>query len=212
MAGLADQAIRLKRTRWKDPQILAEELFLILLQDQANDPGPTNITFPDDSNTQAPFEIIPDPLDGFLLPDLELPLPNPNPAELEQDAPEEVDQAGTRRRKRTKTITQVLRTVMPGVVTDGSGDTYACTLYPNGPDEDGVAVTGVKQLQIDSGETIPTGTWGMVFRFTRYKIITTEVVELGAGTQVERVISKTTRVKVVKRSHCMQIPVWLSDV
>jgi hypothetical protein len=51
--------------------------------------------------------------------------------------------------------------VMPGVVQGGSGDTYSVTVYPKGTGAAGQTVT-VKQLQINSVETIPAGTWALV--------------------------------------------------
>ncbi len=50
---------------------------------------------------------------------------------------------------------------IPGIVTGGSGDTYTMTIYPDGTDQAGQSVQ-VKQLQIDSGETIPVDSWELV--------------------------------------------------
>jgi len=50
---------------------------------------------------------------------------------------------------------------MPGQVVSGGGSSYLCTVYPNG--SAGAAITvNVEQLQIDSSETIPAGTWAIV--------------------------------------------------
>lgn len=50
---------------------------------------------------------------------------------------------------------------MPGFVVSGSGDSYLCTVYPNGTGNPGIDVL-VTQLFIDSSETIPSGTPAIV--------------------------------------------------
>ena len=52
--------------------------------------------------------------------------------------------------------------VFPGKVLSGTGDTYQVAIYRGGLSRDPTTVT-VKQLQIDSAETIPVNTWATVF-------------------------------------------------
>lgn len=74
MAGLREQAVRLLRTKWRNAQPLAEELFLILLQAIEPETGPVNIDLGDG---QGPIQVPPrqalDPFGQFQLPDLMLP-------------------------------------------------------------------------------------------------------------------------------------------
>lgn len=51
---------------------------------------------------------------------------------------------------------------VPGKVLSGTGSTYQVQLYPNGPSAAAGATVSVKQLQIDSGATIPVNTWAIV--------------------------------------------------
>lgn len=51
---------------------------------------------------------------------------------------------------------------VPGKILSGSGSSYTVELYANGPSKASTKEVTVTQLQIDSGETIPAGTWTFV--------------------------------------------------
>ena len=51
--------------------------------------------------------------------------------------------------------------VFAGEIVSGSGDTYTVNVYENGLSS-GAVTRSVRQLQIDSGDTIPAGTWAMI--------------------------------------------------
>lgn len=142
--GLADSAIRLRRVNWKnDAQLLAEELFLILLQDTDPTTGPINITISGGQPAIAGEDALPTfsltPLSGipdFPLPDLNLPefqlnLPAfDNPQNQQQTAEPSSDGQYT---ILTTAKDQYLRVSLPGLVQADLGDGFfSVRLMPNG--------------------------------------------------------------------------------
>lgn len=216
---LREQAVRLRRTKWKDKvDLLADEIFQILSSVPDTSPGQVTI---DQGDGLPPITLPPNftdsPFGDFVLPDLDLPSYDSNPVGVERTAIPDplngLDNQPTRYLKTTKYI-QRTRVVCPGVVVSGSGDTYRVRLYPNGLNDGSsggstLTVTA-KQLQIASTEAIPAGTWALVWRYTESEVELAQIVESGAGTAGEREVSRETRVRVVRREHCMQVPVWLS--
>lgn len=205
--GLRNQAIRLMRTNWSNKeQLLAEELYVILLTDIDPTTGPVTV---DPGNGLDPITF--DPTEELDLPDLDLPEFGGNPDETTQ---EEIPGDDNVYLRRTVKEEWVRTGNIPAQIVSGSGNTYTCTLFPNGHEEDGVQVEGVRQLQIDSSETIPAGSWvtGGVYRATLLEVTKEEVVQAGGtGLQGEIVLSTRTHVKVLSRTHSMQVPVWLSS-
>ncbi len=207
--------------KWKDADLLAQEMYEILSQDQPETTGPMTINGNDGSTGKPGPPAEPDPFGGFTFPDMFLP-DFQQPVEDVQDEPNNDDQSPEQtpstRRKKTVTQTRHLRTVVPGLITGGSGTTYQVDLYPNGSTATGTNGAVVKktvtatQLEIAEGETIPAGTWAMVFWHMEVQIITRKILESGGGTQGNRSVSTTTEVKVVKQDYEMQVPIWLSDV
>lgn len=252
--GLREQAIRFRRTSWGGgwSQALATEIYLALLQAEDVQPG-QNITvnLGEDGTFRLPrgggdLDL------GLTLPELEFPpfTDNPGGDELDDQDDNRPDE-GTRTRTERRTV----RGVYPGMILSGTGNTYTVRLYPNSSQgsapavdssgvsdavaellaegDGGITVEGVKQLQIAEGETIPPGTWAMVFRVTNFAIKTTETVRRGSGErerevetstagepdtvrvtesgQVERVVSRDVEISVVSRFHEMAVPVWLGS-
>jgi len=216
---LREQAIRLRRTKWKDKvDFLSEELFQILSSIPDTSPGQITI---DQGDGSPPLTLPPSftdsPWGGFVLPDLDLPSYDSNPVGVDRtDLPDPENGLGNSPNRYLKTTKYVQRTrvVCPGVVVSGTGDTYRVRLYPNGLNDassGGSTLTEtVKQLQIATAETIPAGTWALVWRYTESEVELAQIMESGAGTGGEREVSRETRVRVIRREHRMQVPVWLS--
>lgn len=195
MGILTDQAIRLLKTRWRDPNQLAEELYAILTSDApVNISGPVTITNssgepdltidhqgagdysvvirkatrPDINFPDLPFLPI-DPGDtnwsGWPVDDPTNPVEDPDWAPDAPPAPQPRQQGGGGG--------------FPCRVVSGSGNTYSCAVY-----EDGLAAApstrSVRQLQISAAATIPAGTWAVAGK---------------AG-----------------GAYFMQVPVWLEDL
>lgn len=79
-------------------------------------------------------------------------------------------------------------TVFPGKVTEGSGDTYTVDVFYTGIGDAATSTANVKQLQIDSAETINPGTWVLVNRVVK-------INQDGSFTV----------------NYYMQVPVWMSQ-
>jgi hypothetical protein len=210
LSALQEQAIRLMRTKWEDPNLLAQELFLIL--SQASDPlatGPVTTT-PDGAQTSTQWPSL--PAVNFDLPNMDFPeLPADIPSFDDTPAP---DTPGGLRTKKT-TIPSDRRVVVPAQVTGGSGNQYTVSLYPNGSratDPSGNVLTVTAQArcdQIDPSETIPAGTWVWCYRYTRVNAITTQqLAQLPSGPWV--VVSQSTQYKVISQTHDIIVPVWLN--
>jgi hypothetical protein len=53
---------------------------------------------------------------------------------------------------------------VPGQISSGSGNTYNVNLFENGSTSASTRTVSVKQLQISGSETIPSGTWVVVYQ------------------------------------------------
>jgi hypothetical protein len=216
--SLRDQAIRLRRTKWKDPQKLAEELFLILSQDSDPTTGPVSI----DNGDGVPISIrnpglVLGPTGNFRMPDMFLPVSSPNPNEIGEGGgglpkplpPDKPDDRNPQRKTRERTETQYARIAMSGQIISGKGNSYKVRVFPNGTAGKSQEVI-VKQLQIAPNEVIPAGTWVCpIIGIKKLELIVTELLESTEGTQGYRVIGTKTDVRVVSTQYEMQVPVWL---
>lgn len=223
MPNLRDEAIRMKRTKWRDrTDLLAQELFAIFASIDVPTTGPVTVdtgngnpvTYDDPRLFQGTFG-------DLVLPDLNLPdfedYLNPNGVELAE--PDTADASPVRRRRQRRRV-QYVREVFPGTVVSGTEDTYQVKVYPNGftaatvPASSflgspaslpaGDATVEVKQLQIADGETIPAGTWALVWSVSVVLITTDEEVAGQATTTVG------TRIAVIHTERWMQVSVWLA--
>lgn len=223
--GLSGQAFRLLKCSWEDPQLLAEEMYLILLTDQDSVTAPTSVQQGTASDpTRLPPGLANDPIPDLNLPVLDFPVSPDNPFDLQQGPSETLPSQDTnfhRQRKEVETTTQHTRSVVPGKVGTGSQGRYNVTLYPNSSQASQTEAVeflevgdlpisgGVKQL--DGALDVPAGTWTMVFRHTQWEIKTTRVLESGGGIQGEKEVSKSVEVRVVARHHEMQAVVQSSS-
>lgn len=234
--SLREQAVRLKRTRWPDSNLLAQEMFLILLQ-AIEDPdiGPVQI---DLGNGQPPVAVRPDnfkdPFGNFIIPNLDdldldqLHTPNretpgwqQNPLilnlyDIQQDDPTSPDgQDQPKRFQRVRTYNHpVGPTVLPGkIVSGGPGDTYVMRLYPNGKNNaNGSFLATVTQLDIDPAEVLPADAWAPVFGGSSLLTIqVTETVETVPGVGGERVVSMSLKISRATggSGYFCQFPVYM---
>lgn len=81
----------------------------------------------------------------------------------------------------------------PGQITGGGGNTYTADFYPDGFSGPKIAVTNVRQLQIDGSDQIPVGTWCLIARTVRGATVRTDKESSGPPT-VE---------------YFIQVPVWM---
>lgn len=217
--SLSKQAIRLLRNKWRSPQPLAEELYLILLQDQDVETSPVSIDLGDNSSpTQISSPLIFQPFFGGVdIPDFSFDLFPNNPFGVEhaESTPDPVKKTITRKTTHYRTV----REMAPGVVVSKQEDgTYTVTAYPLGLSSivfddrietpSGKSLAGVGVLQIATGETIPAGTWVFVWRFVVVKITETRIIEKKG--ESERVVSRTVDMDIIHRDFRIQPPVWLS--
>ena len=201
---LRNQSIRLRRTHWEEPNLLAEEIWSFL--SRVRDPTTGRVS-PD-----AGDGIDIDPIDPF--PPINIPpfdqdfpqLPQ-NPPATETSGPGEGGGGGgpgeSLRREVTTQITY-RRTVVPGVVQSGSGSSYQVELSPNGNLSSDKLSVSCRQRQIDPNATIPAGTEADVLKISKIEVKTTELV----GDITGEVFSISTEYKVVGEDYSMQVPVW----
>lgn len=217
-----DQAIRLRRTKWANPVMLAEELYSMFTGVQ-DDESTGNFQYVPNDGDDSPIEF--PGFDNLYIPPLDLsfaefPSFNSLP-EVEQNdtgsgaddgtGGDDAQASGNTTRRTFRTFWN--RTVIPGVVVSGSGEDYIVTIYPNGneaadPDDTTVQESksvSVKQLQIDPEATIPAGAFAFVFRAVKLRQEIIEVIEDGTA----RVVSRQTALYQEEIRHFMQVPVWL---
>lgn len=182
---LVDQAIRMRRTDWDHPggiQDMADELYLIFLQDEAG--GTSVIQQPATVEDAAPPPgTMTDPF----------PENEDNPTEFESDDPNNP----------TTTSQRVWsRMMVPGMVVGGGGSTYTVEIYPNGfftTPQTKRTVSGVRQLQIAADATIPSGTFVWVFRAAKQQVTVT----------VDSQGRSETQTRDIEVHYEMLVPVWL---
>lgn len=226
-----DGLARLLRTRWYDPQVLAEEIFLLLANGvRGPNLGPITIDLNDGSPPRTiRADNLRDPSGAFRLPDLEFPelnlanygLPDRdnlghllNPMELNfienifvsDTSPDGTNQPRETTRQRTEVIRH--RTVVPGKIVSGSGRTYTMTLYPNGEDADGFNVAGVTHMDVDPAEVFPVGMWFLVWRYLETKVTTTSVFATIPGTQYEVEVAKRVDIQFTQKKHRILGEIW----
>jgi len=155
MGLLKDEAIRLLREKWPNASMLAEELFAILNSDL-----PTGIDGPltiDNQSPDQPALIIRQFGDSPI--DIVVQRPG-QPGGL----PSEEDQETVSPAEPTTTTTiSGGGGAAPGQGVSGTGAVYQVALYEQGLAQDSTRTVTVTQLQIDAGDTIPAGTWVIVF-------------------------------------------------
>lgn len=184
MSFFFKQAIRLLRTKWKSPQLLAEELYSMF---QADVPNETDQPVIINSSSDDPPLQVRDFGDGDFLIEFgdkngslggiiadengQFQFADPPASAGESPTPQEPADGGG--------------SGIPGKITAHvSGSNYSVALYGNGPDAAVTATVTVKQLQIATGEVIPTNTWVLVAKQT------------------------VSQVDI----YSMQVPVWLNDL
>lgn len=209
MGFMRDQADRLLRTKWKNANMLAEELYAMWTGDEPiNIDSPVRITT--DADTNEPSLTIRQfgqddrsiQVERLQQPQLasssvNFNVPGFDPADflsnigdfivtiqygdgtIETHPNQDPQEPQVLPRKGTGERRAGGAGGIPGKVVSGSGDTYVMTLYPNGLSGDTETAT-VKQLQIASGSSIPADTWAVV--------------------------------SVSGDEYVMQVPVWLEDL
>ena len=201
--SLADEAIRLRRCKWSDrADLLAEELYVIFLQQKDPETGPISITFP---NGDAPATILPGsvrgPLGDFVFPDLNLPDLNlgvQQPEVTEEPLGEEGLEVPPVNRTflRETTTRHDQRSTIPGIVMGGEGP-YAMNVFPNGTAERGQSVNGA--VDLSGSATLPVGTWALVFFHTAFNLIKSETVKKGPGIKGEEIVDTQTRIEIIRQ-------------
>lgn len=203
--SLADDAIRMRRTKWGNrADLLAEELFVIFSQDKDADASPITLNFPDGA---APVELPPgsslDPLGDLIFPGLNFPgLETP-----EQPQPSE-EQNGSIFTRTKRTVSHSRLTV-PGIVTEaGTGGSHLVSCFPFGVNgqatEEELGREAVFGPSINvpvaelNGQRITVGTYVMVFRHVFYATEVRETIER-KGTE-ENVIDTQTTVSVLSNN------------
>lgn len=212
---LHDQAVRMRRTKWSDPNVLADELFLILSRAPDNTTGPITAT-PSD-NSFPPIEI--PPVEDLNIPPLDLgflDIPESNPQQTTTESPNQPEGG----RSLVNIQTTFKRETVPGTIVSGSGDSYSVQIYPQGLGSDYFSQTlgsrnanviqakkivTVRQPESVAGAVIPVGTWVLVWRFVEVAIIETIQLNSTGG-----IISKNTNVVESATEHLMFHPVWLA--
>lgn len=207
--SLAGQAIRMLRTKWGErADLLAEELYTILLTDKDPETGPITVTFPDGTpSIPLPPGATLGPLGDLQFPDLIFPdLVIPQAPLFEENEPE--DAPTTLRRVRSQPKHE--RVTVPGLVTAAEGSSHTVLAYPygkNGQTSEGSilqealfgASTSITAEELN-GQTIPVGTYVNVFRHIFYIVEVIEIVEKKAGGE-ENVISTQTEIRVVSQNN-----------
>lgn len=230
--ALADDAIRMVRTKWGDrTDYLAQELYAIF--SQYSDPKTGAVTI-DLGNGLPPIVIQPDnfkdPFGGFSLPDFHSPdLNRASGWTPERDAPglqlnvtnlnftETLlpDPSGPPNRfLRRRTERKNDRAVFPGkVVSKQSDGTYTITCYPLGTDQtserDTFTQSGVVIPGAHPKATFPAGSYGPVWRFLQLDVVTDTMIEAVPGTGGEREISRTLYLYYRRNRFEMFLDLWL---
>lgn len=169
MGIFKDQSLRLIREKWRDPNVLAEELYAILNSDKPIViDSPIEIT----NNTDGPAITINNNREGDTIqinnqPQPPIQLPNYPPVTI-PDFPSIPDTATIDNRGRGPGDGggggdggDGEPSVFPGQITSGTADTYEVDVYENGLGE-GAVSRSVKQLQIAGDAEIPSGTWSVI--------------------------------------------------
>ena len=172
MSGIfGDQALRLLRDDWPDAQTLAEELYAIFtsttpttlqgpvtINNSSNQPDLTTNNY---GSGPGGITINKQPFPGPPLP------PGGSPIEFGNitftsyfsDGSSSGTNGGSSGASQPP---QQSASAFPAMILSGGpGATYQVSVYKNGPTGAATAATAT-QLQIDSGETIPVGTWTIV--------------------------------------------------
>lgn len=145
-----EQSIRMLRTKWKTPHILAQELFAILAHVPDVGTGPVDAQggFPEIPGFTLP------PLGDLSIPPLDLgfldfPEINNPPVTTRVDFPDPEDpDGGTTGIENTRRYT--FREIIPGRIISGGGDTYQVAIYPLGFDGEGLPETDIGGSSLSS--------------------------------------------------------------
>jgi len=204
-----EQAIRMRRTTWKDPNILAEEIFAIFSHVPDTGTGTISIVPPvvegSDEATLDVLELPPSESIGIAPYDLDFPDVPGLVSEPAQTSSTDDDGRSTV----INTIEAISRTMVPAKVTakDSENGTYFAVLYPLGTAEldKYVNVEGIVMLQSSDATVIPANSWTFVLRVTKL-LITETLTEEEFGR-----VTKNTTITVADGypRHYMQFPVWL---
>lgn len=208
---LADQAAaRIRRANWEGkPHLLAEELWTILTR--LRDDKPQSVEREQQDGTVVTFT------NNNFVTDFTF-----SDETFEETIEPDPDGGGG-------TVSIIIRwdrTIIPCLVgtkidseTEGESEvgvqTYNCTLYPHGvyaaiykanfdPRDDDETVPIIAdialQLQIDSDETIPVGTWTMATRIVKSKVVTTTTIDPNGIRQA---------IKQLEAGNFIQLPIWM---
>ncbi len=197
---LADQSIRLRRTKWPDAAMLADELFTIFSKLSEETTG----------NIQVESSISGGVTDieagkTLSIPPFDLLFPEIIPDEVVTPSADTVT-----------TVTKFWqRATIPGKIISGSVDSYVVRIYPNGPngpDSREVICTplnipqGVSILQALRGinpdwSILLIGTWTMVFRVVQLEVTRVETNDEDGDT-----VSINTKVRAISVEHFLQVP------
>ena len=148
-------AIRLLRTYWRNPNMLAQELFAMFTETQAQGTlGPVTINSPAGSQ---PYMT----LGGYQVGDTLFRIRNTDGTVTNLGLGDDGTLgpvAGT-----TVPKVAVASSVFAGKIVSGTGSTYQVDVFENGISRPAIRRT-VKQLQINSAATIPAGTQALVVK------------------------------------------------
>lgn len=189
---LADQAARLGRQVWKDPNALAQEIMVILGTDVSPTTGPIvlNLIHAGSQTLQGTFS----PLDGLGLPSLDLASPTAEQSVLQGAPLSKSNGDGTY--TRTTTYTPRERVVLPAKVIDYNVGTGKHTLevYPNGPGTTAYSATDATELN----SALPTiNSWVLVWRFSVYQVQVFETL----SEDTSLLMSKSSAITLTSRDH-----------
>ena len=210
--SLAEQAIRLRRCKWSDrADLLAEELYTILLQDKDPSTGPITVNIPGQTNSS----VLPSQQDLGQLGDLQFPdLVFPNIEIPPLPTPEEIDNGGdifTRINRKN----QHVQATVPGLILEsGSGGNHVVACYPYGVSGQASAgdilnaatfgINSTLQVRELNGLQVDAGTYVMVFRHSFVEIETRETVKREGGG--EEILDTQTSINVISSNTEMVKP------
>ncbi len=195
---LAEQSIRLRRTKWADPQPLADELWVILSRLEDSTQGASQVLSPVDGSVidlPAGSTLNISPFD-FLFPEI-------LPTVVTTSVP------GTK----TTVTTFYVRGTIPGKVISGSGSSYQVQIYPHGPNGPDSQVVTVVPLDIAQEITALRGlnpgwepllidSWFLVYRTVQLEVSRIETID-----ELDEVSSVVTSTVVLNTEHFMQLKV-----
>lgn len=203
----------MRRTKWTDPVMLSDELFLVFSRVPETSTGPITAASSNPAISPTTFP----PTDDLNIEPLDLAFldfPDLQQEPVTTESPELPN--GGRQIVNTRQATK--REVVPGTILSGSGDTYSVEIYPNGLDNylledaddrdtgdiDTKGTITVKHPQMASSSSIPAGTWVWIWRLAQITIV--ETIITGPDGQI---LSKTTDISESSVENLLMHPVWV---